>query len=123
MKRQKGISYLGIFFISLTVVLCAVLVVKVVPAYTEYFGLVKIINSMAASGELRGASPNEARVAFSKRVYVDNISVLGPNELEITREGHNMVISFAYSKKIPLFWNINLLIDYESSVKADASAR
>jgi hypothetical protein len=38
-----------------------------------------------------------------------------PQDLEITKEGNEIVVSFAYEKRIPLFYNISVLIDFAGS--------
>lgn len=35
--------------------------------------------------------------------------------LEVTKDGGKIVIEFGYEKRIPLFWNVSLLIDYKGS--------
>lgn len=122
-KRQKGLSYFGMFLVALCIVFVGLFVIKVVPAYIEYFGLVKIINSIAKSGELRGASPMDIRNSFAKRLQIDYVNVIQPSELEVKREGPNMVVGFSYKKQIPLFANISLLIDFESYASGDAQMR
>jgi len=32
-----------------------------------------------------------------------------------TKDGGKIVIEFGYEKRIPLFWNVSLLIDYKGS--------
>jgi len=58
---------------------------------------------------------NEMRKAFDRRAAIDNITVVTPGELEISKDSGEVVISFAYTKKIPLFANVSLLIDFAAS--------
>ena len=37
------------------------------------------------------------------------------DDLEITKDGIELVISFSYQKKIPLFSNVSLVFDFEGS--------
>jgi hypothetical protein len=41
--------------------------------------------------------------------------VIGPKDLDITKEGNEVVISFAYPKRIPMFGNVNVVIDFAAS--------
>ena len=43
-------------------------------------------------------------------------------ELEIGKDGGEVVISFAYAKKIPLFANVSLLIDFAASTAPGGGA-
>ena len=40
---------------------------------------------------------------------------VGPQDLEVSHEGGQLVVSATYSVKIPLFHNINLLLDFAPS--------
>jgi hypothetical protein len=55
------------------------------------------------------------RKAFDRRAAVDDITAISPADLEITKDGNEIVISFAYEKRIPLFYNISVLIDFAGS--------
>ena len=57
------------------------------------------------------------RNAFEARAAVDNISSVKPADLEITKEGNQMVISFAYRKEVPLTSNLGVYIDYAASTQ------
>jgi hypothetical protein len=35
--------------------------------------------------------------------------------LDVTKDGGKIIIEFAYEKRIHLFWNVTLLIDYKGS--------
>jgi hypothetical protein len=64
----------------------------------------------------------EIRKAFDRRANVDAITVVTPGELEISKDGGELVISFAYAKTIPLFANVSLLIDFAASTAPGARA-
>jgi hypothetical protein len=117
MTRQRGMSGIGIFVILVLVVFAAIIGMKVTPAYIEYFTIKKAIAAITQSGELRGGSVAEVRRAFENRANVDDITSVQPQDLEITKDGSEVVISFAYEKRIPLFYNVSLLIDFAGSSK------
>jgi hypothetical protein len=70
---------------------------------------------MTQSGELRGGAVADVRKAFDRRAAVDDITIISPADLEITKEGNEIVVSFAYEKRIKLFYNISVLIDFAGS--------
>jgi hypothetical protein len=113
--KQKGLGFAGVLTMLVALVLAAIVALKVVPAYIEFFTIKKAIASMTQSGELRNASVLDVKRAFERRAQVDDITAIGPNDLEITKEGGEVVIGFAYQKRIELFKNISLLIDFAGS--------
>ena len=110
-KCQRGVSMLGIALICMMIVLFAVGVLKTAPAYMEY-GTVK----KAAMASREGAKTvNDVQRNFDKRAQVDDISAITGKDLEVTKEGNNIVVSFKYDKKIPLFQNVSVLFEFAGS--------
>ncbi len=68
-----------------------------------------------AGSEGRTGSVVDIRKAFDRRADIDGITVVTGADLDISKDGGDIVISFAYTKKIPLFANVSLLIDFAAS--------
>jgi hypothetical protein len=113
--RQRGLGFVGVLLVLVAIVLAAIAGMKVVPAYIEYYTIKKAISGMTQSGELRNASVTEVRKAFDRRAAIDEISSISSRDLEIGKEGNEVVIGFAYEKKINLFKNVSLLIEFTGS--------
>jgi hypothetical protein len=111
-QQQRGVSIVGLITILFLVIVIALFAMKVVPSILEYRTAKATIQAVARSG---AASPADARRAFENRATIDNIVTVKPTDLEITREGNQMVIAFAYRKEIPLFTGVGLYIDYAAN--------
>ena len=120
-NKQRGISFPVIFLIGVVLALAAVGAMKIAPAYTDFLTAKKAIVAVAA-GEGRTGSVTEMRKAFDRRAAIDNITVVTAGDLEISKDGGEVVISFAYAKKIPLFANVSLLIDFAASTAPGGGA-
>jgi hypothetical protein len=83
----------------------------VTPTVAEYFSIKKAIATAKASG----STVREIQSAFDKQVNVDYIDSISSKDLEITKNGEDIEVSFAYQKKIPLVGPTSLLIDYAGS--------
>lgn len=116
-KRQRGLGLLTLIIGAGLLFFVALLGMKVLPDVTGYFTAVKNIKATARDPGNAGATVEQIRTAFSKRTQVENGTAVDPQDLDITKEGNEIVISFAYSKKIPLFANVSLLLDFEGSSK------
>jgi hypothetical protein len=106
-RTQRGVSLLGILAICVIIVLIAILGLKITPAYIE-FGTVK--TAMMASKD--GKTVHDIQAAFQRNADVNSISVISGKDLDITKEGNNIVVGFHYDKKIPLVANVSLLIEF-----------
>jgi hypothetical protein len=109
---QRGMGFISILLLLIAIVVVAIGGMKVVPAYLEYFAVKKAVAGMMQSGELRNSNVGEVRRSFDKRANVDDIRVISGADLEVTKDGNEIVVSFAYPKKVQLFGNVSLLIEF-----------
>jgi Tfp pilus assembly protein PilE len=110
-RHQQGITLVSLILVLAVIGAIAVLALKVTPTVTEYFSIKKAIASVKASG---GSIP-EMRAAFNRQAEVGYIDAISGTDLDITKNGDDAEISFAYQKTIPLVGPVSLLIDYAGS--------
>lgn len=115
MHKQRGVSMLGFMLIAVVVIMIAMLAMKLVPAYIEFFSVKKILNSMGQDPEVKGMSNVDVRNSFSKRASTGYVTVVKPEDLSIDRSGGNTVISTEYEYRTPLIANISLVVDFKAS--------
>lgn len=113
MNRQRGVSLSGMLFWSIGIALVAMLGIKVFPSVTQYYSIMKAIKSVASSSA--GMTVPEIRKSFDRHANTGYISDITGAELDISKDSSGVVISFAYEKRVPLFGNVSLLIDYHGS--------
>ena len=109
-SRQKGLSLLALIFVLALLVVVALFGMKIVPSYLEYRSAKSAIDAIAR--DKQGASVADIRRTFDNRSAIDDIRSVKPEDLEITKDGNAIVISFSYRKEVPLFTNVGLYIDY-----------
>jgi hypothetical protein len=112
MKKQHGVTLTGLIMFSFILVFVALLGFKLFTPYSQYFTLVKTFKVLAANPEVRTGSRGQAMGVWSRYAQIDNITAIDGNDIEITKDGNDVVLSASYSVKVPLFANINLLIDF-----------
>lgn len=113
--KQKGITLTGLLFVGVGLVLVAVLGMKVVPVVGEYYTTLDIVKATANDTSLASAGMAQIRSAYQRRAVVADVNSVGPDDLDIGKEGGRIVISFAYEKKVHLFRNVNLLFEFTGS--------
>jgi hypothetical protein len=112
-KEQYGLSLIGLIVVFFIVVVVAIFSMKVIPSFLEFRTAKSAIEIIARSAQ----SPGEARGAFERRSAIDHIVTIRPQDLEITRQGNELVIAFAYRKEVALFGPVGLYIDYAADSK------
>ena len=112
-KNQLGISMGGLLVGSAIFIVLAMLALKLVPSYIEFFAVKKAI---AAVGEeaRNGANAATIRRSFDNRATIDAIDSVKAADLEISKDANGTVVSAVYRKEIPLVSNIGIYIDFSA---------
>ncbi len=107
----------GLLVGCVILIVLALIGMKVAPPYMEFLQIKKAVTAIVESGEVRSGTVTDVRRAFDKRAQVDDIASITAQDLEITKDGGDIVINFAYPKKVPLFSNVSLMFDFAGSSK------
>lgn len=113
MKHQHGFALSGLIFWGFVLVMVSVLGIKIAPSAIDYLKISKDIKAVAAAAS-PDATVQDIRKAFDKYAEVDHLDFKG-NQLDISKDGGRIVIEFQYEKRIHLFYNVSLIIDYRGS--------
>jgi cell division protein FtsL len=114
-RQQRGLTLIGLVFWGIIIVFLALLAMKLIPAYTEYFTIQKILQDIGNAPNLKSMSNGEIRDKFSKRAMVDDINTIKASDLEIGRDGGKTVVSAEYQFQTTLIGNVSLLVDFSAS--------
>lgn len=113
-NRQAGLSLIALVLGGFLLVIVAIFGMKLIPAFIEYQTAKKAIYAIATEGNPTVA---DVRRSFYNRSVIDDIEVIKPDDLEITKEGGEVVIAFAYRKEVPLGGGIGVYIDFSANTK------
>ena len=113
MNNQRGVAISGLLMWGIVIALVAVLGMKVGPEYVEYYKILKSVKSISSGAS--GKTVPEIRAAYDKYADVNYIKTLKGTDLDISKDQSGVVIDFAYERRIPLFYNVSLVIDFQGS--------
>jgi len=111
LHHQRGVSLSGLIFVLGVIALLAIFALKLIPSLLEY----KSAKDAIILAKATNGTPQEMRIAFGKNSEINEIHSLSPKDLIITKDGGQTEIAFAYSKDIPLFTNVKLVIDFSAT--------
>jgi hypothetical protein len=112
-RRQRGLSLVGLLFVGLIVVALLMLGAKLVPAVVEYIAIERAVQKIKNEANTVG----EIRAAFDRHATIDDIKSITSRDLDITKEGDRIVISYAYTYTIPILDNVRLVIDFSGTTR------
>ena len=108
-------GFAGVLALLIAIVFVAIIGMKLVPAYIEYFTIKKAIVGISKELAGREGSVSDVRRAFENRSAIDDIKSVKSTDLVVTKEGSGFLITTSYRREVPLFANIGVYIDFEAS--------
>lgn len=117
-RYSRGITLIGFLILLCVAGFFAYVVMKLVPVYVEYFGVVKameqIKNEPGASQKTIEQIRRDLNVKFDLQ-YVDEKDI-PPAAIQLKREATGPVLRIAYEKRVPFMYNIDLVASFDKSV-------
>ena len=71
----------------------------------------------ARNAKLRNPSRQAIEGAWASRAAVDDLTSMTGDQIEVTREGNDLIFTGAYSVKVKLFKNVAACFDFTPSSK------
>ncbi|MEN9419399.1 MAG: hypothetical protein RI988_3019 [Pseudomonadota bacterium] len=112
LRRQSGLTLIGLLFYALLVVAGVYIVMQVVPSYTEYQAVKRTIRTVASSNP---STVEDARRMFDRQRDADlTIRSISGNDLQVSKQNGRVLIEVKYEKVLPIAGPVALLIRYEA---------
>lgn len=116
MKNQKGFTFWSLTFTIGTIAIVALLTMKLLPAYSEFFAIKKAINRLETEGNLPAMGEDEIRRAFERSTAIDDIHSVRPKDLKIRRTSDGeTIVSAEYEVVVPIVANVSALLNFNAS--------
>ncbi len=112
-SRQRGLSFFGVIFIGLFAVAAFAIGGQSVPIFLEY----QAINKAATKAARESSTVPEVRRSFERAAAIDSITSITDKDLEVTKRGDKIVVSFKYSREISLGGPAYLVYRFQNSVQ------
>ena len=111
-SRQRGVSLFTLVFILAVIGVVGAVGMRAFPSVIEYQAALKAINKAKDESTVAGV-----RNVFDRMAQVDDITSIRGSDLEVTKDGDRVVVSFAYDKEYHLFGPAWLTLKYEGTSK------
>ena len=114
MRKQVGVSLTGALLVMIVIAAIGLFGAKLLPAYIDYFTIKKMFASMEQAGDTKG-SVREIRLAFDRRNSIEGVRDVKAEDLEITKEGGETVVTASWSVRVPIISNFNACLDFTAT--------
>ncbi len=117
-RQQRGITLIGFAIVLAVVGFFAYVAMKLVPVYSENFGVKKSLRMLQSETGIDQKPIEEIRrelnVKFDTQ-YVDESSI-PPQNIQLIKQNGSTKLRIFYDKRVPFAYNVDLLVHFDDSV-------
>jgi hypothetical protein len=110
---QRGITFIGLLFVGGILAVSGVIVAQVVPTLIE----LQAVHKAAKKAAAEGSTVADVRMIFDKAAQIDDIKSVAGKDLDVSKVGDKVVVSFSYEREIHLAGPAWLTLKYEGQTK------
>ncbi len=111
-SRQGGITFIGLVVVGSLLAMAGVVGAQIVPTVIELQAVQKAVQLASLGGTVV-----EIRNIFDKQASIDDIKSVSGKDVEVTKEGDKVVVSFSYQREIHLTGPAFLTLKYAGRSK------
>lgn len=116
-KKQQGMTFLGLVIVVAAIVFLAMIGMKMVPAYIEFMGVKKVLNHIASDPNFNEMGKKEIIERFDKGANVGYVTVVKGADLLIERGDTGNVVTVDYQVVKPIVANVSVQMDFHASTE------
>jgi hypothetical protein len=112
-RHERGISLMGFIFVTVVVVVVALIGFRVLPAYIEYYSVQKALQTSldeAPTGNLA-----EVRRAFDRKLSASYVESVRPTDIQVNRQGNTITASIAWQRVLHMVGNASILLEFDAT--------
>ncbi len=113
-KRQKGASFFGIVILLVIVGLFLLSALKVAPSYMDNNVIVNTMEGIISNNDFKAMSIAEIRADLQRSLVTNNIRDFEGSNVVLTRQGNDSFVDINYESRVPLFYNISVVVAFEN---------
>jgi len=111
-KKQQGMSTLGILMAVVLVVSAMLLAMKLVPLYINDYAIAKAVASLQEDEGLYGKTKSEIRNTLRRRLTADYTDDLADESIQIERKKGTMTIDVVYESRVSVVYNLDIVASF-----------
>lgn len=128
MKKQQGMTFIGMLLAMMGVVITGLLVVQIIPVYIQNYSIKQSIRSLnqTPASDLTGDPITDIGILKStldKRLDINGISNIKEDQVKFIPSGDKKyTVKLKYQVVTPLVFHANLMFDFDETYEVEAKS-
>lgn len=115
--RQRGLSYGALVRLLIGLSLVLALGAKLVPVYLDHRAVLSVTRSTLAEDDATSLSETRIRRRIAQGLRINGVRDFDTGRIEIVRTGSQVEARIRYQERVPLIYNIDLMIRFDDRVQ------
>lgn len=119
-QKQRGMTFAGWAFTIGAVCFIALIVMKLVPCYIEYYQVKGIVDRLSQVPLITKKTPNRIRILIQRRLNLENVNTLNTrnkDDVKISNRGGVLKIDIEWDVTTPLIGNLDAVAHFKVGTK------
>lgn len=114
-KKQRGITLMGFIMVLIVGAFFALIAMKLVPIYSEFFSVKSSMKSVANDG-LGDKELSEIQAALQRKFDIDYVDSVSAKQARIVPGTGGKQLNMNYEVRKPFVYNIDFVVKFDYSV-------
>jgi Tfp pilus assembly major pilin PilA len=114
-KKQRGITLMGFIMVLIVGAFFALIAMKLVPIYSEFFSVKSSMKSIASDG-LGEKDISEIQTALQRKFDIDYVDSVTAKQARIVPGTGGKQLNMNYEVRKPFVYNIDFVVKFDYSV-------
>lgn len=110
--NQRGITAIGMAIILALVAFFALIALRLVPIYLEYFSVSSHFDRIISDSQTKSMTNEEIYNKFIKTFQIDDVENVTRDEIFIDRQGGELALSIEYEVRTPAIGNVDMVVSF-----------
>lgn len=117
-SHQRGMTLIGLIFVLAIFGFFVLLILKIGPIYLEHFKVVGSLKSLQETPELAKKSRREIRSLLEKRLDINMVENVAPEDIVVRKEGGVVTVEVSYEVEKPVLGNLSVVAYFDDRIEA-----
>lgn len=115
---QRGMTVIGMLLLLIVIAFAALIAMKVVPMYIEYYTIKSTIESIRKEPQLAQMSPADIHNAIQKRFDIGYVERINAHDLKIRNDAQSRgrVLELVYEDERELFYGLYVVLKVDETL-------
>jgi uncharacterized protein DUF4845 len=116
-RRQRGMTFLGLLCVLVPVGLVVYAGIRLVPVYLNYLKISRTLESTATEMKGDNPDPGAIRRVLERHWQIEDPSALDVKDVEITKDNNGVSIQAKYDDVVAYMGDVSLSVHFDKTVK------